>query len=256
MKYLRPSQGFTSLLQLITIPAIWFAVTSNIGLAWWLGSLFFLLWVYMITGNHISLHRYFTHGHFTVAKPIEYFFLWAGVMSGLGSPTSYAVMHLVHHKYSDTDLDPHGPVQGMRSWLVWFQKTVDISQTPVFSRRLIEVTSRYSWVHQYYVPIVLTNAAIFYLIDWRAFLMLWLIPAGLNCWIIAWSVWRQHIGYKPNNSPIARWDILSESLHKNHHDWPMAPNTAIHHGEIDWPYQFSKIYRPTYNYKFQPKKIT
>jgi len=253
--YLRPSRGFTSLLQLTTPLAIWYAVTLNLTMIWWGGAMLIMSFVYILVGNNIGLHRYFTHKHFEVSRPIEWFFLWSGAMSGLGSPLSYAMVHIVHHRYPDSKLDPHGPIRGIKSWLVWFQKPVDVTETPVFSRRLIELDQKYWWLHRYYVLFVLINALIFYVIDFRLFLMGWLIPAGLTCWIVAWSVWRQHIGLKPNNTPIHRWDIFAEGLHKNHHDWPMAPNTAVRDREIDWTYQASRVFKPRYNWKGQPKKM-
>ena len=76
-------------------------------------------------GINIGFHRYITHNHFTVAKPIEWLFVWLGSMIMVGSPISYAVTHTVHHKHSDTNLDPHGPVRGLKSVWMYFQKTVD-----------------------------------------------------------------------------------------------------------------------------------
>lgn len=253
-KYLRPNQTFTSILQLVAPLAIWYAVSLNLNYIWWSISLFLMAFVYIMMGNNIGLHRYFTHKHFELNKPLEWIFLWISAMTGLGSPLSYAMVHIVHHRHPDTELDPHGPIRGIRSWLVWFQKPVNPTETPMFSRRLIELDKKYWWLHRYYTLFVLANAAVLWAIDFRVFLMFWLIPAGLTCWIVAWSVWRQHIGLKANNTPIHRWDIFAEGLHKNHHDWPMAPNTAVRLGEIDWTYQFSRVFRPKYNWQGQPPK--
>jgi len=253
-KYMQPSGAATGLLQLSLPLGLYLGITSGATWHWWAAAVFFYTIVYSLVGNNIGLHRYFTHGHFTVSKPVEYFFLWSGSTIGLGDPLSYAITHIIHHKYPDTDLDPHGPVRGKRSWLIWFQKTVDPAETPVFSRRLTDLYRKYNWVHTYYIPLLILNAGILWLIDYRAFLFLWLIPISLSCWGIGWAVWRQHQDFVANNCPTHKWEPLYEGLHLNHHDHPMAPNTAIRKGEIDWTYQVSKIFRPTYNWKGQPKQ--
>jgi hypothetical protein len=110
---------------------IGYGIYLDVSLVWWIISLFFYLIVYSMIGNNIALHRYFTHNHFTVSKPIEYLFLWTGSMIGLGEPVSYAMTHAVHHRYSDVDgVDPHGPVNGKKSIFIWFQRKVDPNVTP------------------------------------------------------------------------------------------------------------------------------
>jgi hypothetical protein len=42
---------------------------------------------------------------------------------------------------------------------------------------------------------------ILWLIDYKVFLFLWLIPASIACWGVGWAVWRQHWHMEPNNSP-------------------------------------------------------
>lgn len=252
-KYLAHTVEATSVIQLSLPIGIWIGWTMDVSWVWWALSAFFATFVYLLVGNNVAMHRYFTHSHFTVSKPVELFFLWIGTMLGFGGPLSYALTHLVHHKYPDGEHDPHGPARGKRAWLVYFQKTVDITNTPVFSRQIVELNKKYRWIHEYYVPVVLANAAILWLIDFKVFLFLWLIPASAACWIVTISIWRQHLGLHANNSPIANWDILYEGLHKNHHDVPMAPNTALNPGEIDWTYQTAKLFGAKFNSKAQPK---
>jgi stearoyl-CoA desaturase (delta-9 desaturase) len=254
-KYMKPSTAATGLLQLSLPLGLYLGVQSGASWHWWAVCIFLYAIVYSLIGNNIALHRYFTHGHFKVSRPVEWFFLWIGSTIGLGDPLSYAITHIVHHKHPDTEFDPHGPVRGKRAWLIWFQKTVDPAETPVFSRRLTELHRKYGWLHTYYIPILILNATVLWLIDYRAFLFFWLIPASMSCWGIGWAVWRQHIGFKANNSPKHRWEPLYEGLHLNHHLWPMAPNTAVRPNEIDWTYQFSKIFRPQYNMQGQPTDV-
>lgn len=254
VRYMAPSLGMSTIFQLSLFYAIYLGIQLDVGLIWWVSSVLVSYVVYSMIGNNIGLHRYFAHGHFTVIKPVEYFLLWLGSIIGMGSPISYAITHHVHHdkRYTDTNLDPHGPIRGWKSLLVWFQKPVDSKETPVINKRVTELIRKYSWVHRFYVPLFLLNAFLFYFISYKFFIFFWFIPASLSCWAIAFAVLRQHYNLKPKNSRLAKIDITYEGLHYNHHLYPRAPNTALNKGEIDYTYQLSKIFRPRYDFREQP----
>ena len=58
------------------------------------------------------LHRYAAHKMFTMNKFWEkFFFLFTYICQGSSflSPRAYALLHRMHHAYSDTELDPHSP---------------------------------------------------------------------------------------------------------------------------------------------------
>lgn len=253
-KFTKTSTISTSILQLSLPFSIYLGIQTGAGWMWWAAALFMYMFVYSLIGNNVAMHRYFTHGHFQVSKPVEWFFLWCGSMTGLGEPLSYAMTHIIHHKYPDTELDPHGPKRGKRSILVYFQKTVDPAETPVFSRRLVELNNKYGWLHRYYLLFVLANAAIMWAIDFKVFLFLWLLPSSMACWGIAWAVYRQHWHGVANNSRFHKIDFLYEGLHKNHHDWPSAPDTAVHSGEIDWTYRTAQLFAKEFDYRGQPSQ--
>lgn len=256
LKQLRPSRWFASLMQVTVFFAIAYGISLDAEWYWWAGTIFFYLIVYSMIGNNIALHRYFTHGHFTVNKPTEWLFLWTGSMIGLGEPLSYAMTHAVHHKYPDVPgIDPHGPTNGLRSIFIWFQRDIDPAKTPIVSKHMVLLSRKWGWLHRFYVPFVLLNAALLWAIDVKVFLFLWLIPAGIACWGIGWAVWRQHWHYTANNSRFHRWDWVYEGLHLNHHLWPMAPNTAVRPDEIDWTHEISKVFNPKFNWAGQPTNV-
>jgi stearoyl-CoA desaturase (delta-9 desaturase) len=69
----------------------------------WFGSLFF---------QTFFLHRYASHKMFTMNKFWErVFYLLTYVAQGSSYlvPRAYAVLHRMHHSYSDTKEDPHSP---------------------------------------------------------------------------------------------------------------------------------------------------
>lgn len=69
----------------------------------WFVSLFF---------HTFFLHRYASHQMYTTGGKREkmfYFMTWFAQGSSYLVPRAYAVMHRMHHSYSDTEQDPHSP---------------------------------------------------------------------------------------------------------------------------------------------------
>ena len=163
--WIKPNSTITTAVHLSLPLAIYLAVISDSSWLWWATAFFFYAVVYTMIGNNIAFHRYFTHKQFEVSKPVRWFFLWAGSMGGIGDPIAYSTTHLVHHRYSDTDLDPHGPTRGWRSIMYCFYKRVNPKDTPVVGRRVIELMRAYGWVHSYYLPFLLANIIIMSLLE-------------------------------------------------------------------------------------------
>src|SRR5579859_6300015 len=72
-------------------------------IATWYSSLFF---------QTFFQHRYAAHGAFRMNSRWErVFFILTYVTQGSSymSPRAYAIMHRMHHAYTDTEKDPHSP---------------------------------------------------------------------------------------------------------------------------------------------------
>ena len=73
---------------------------------------FILHWYLSLFSQTFLLHRYAAHGSFTMKKGWERgFFLFAYITMGSSylSPRVYAIMHRLHHAFTDTPKDPHSP---------------------------------------------------------------------------------------------------------------------------------------------------
>src|SRR5580692_1882097 len=73
-----------------------------------------LHWQLSVFFQSFFLHRYGAHRQFTMSKGWErvfHFLAWFVGCSSFLNPRAYAVMHRMHHAYSDTPMDPHSPVQ-------------------------------------------------------------------------------------------------------------------------------------------------
>jgi len=75
--------------------------------------LFFILhWFLSLFFHSFFLHRYASHQMYTVSRPWEkvfYLLTWLMQGSSFLVPRAYAVMHRMHHAFSDTEKDPHSP---------------------------------------------------------------------------------------------------------------------------------------------------
>lgn len=75
--------------------------------------IFFLAhWFLSLFCQTFFLHRYASHKMFTMNKFWERFFYGFTIFTQGASflnPRAYAIMHRMHHAYSDTEKDPHSP---------------------------------------------------------------------------------------------------------------------------------------------------
>lgn len=69
-------------------------------------------WYLSLFGQTFFLHRYGAHKMFTMNKFWEkYFYLFTWITQGSSylNARAYAILHRMHHAYSDTEKDPHTP---------------------------------------------------------------------------------------------------------------------------------------------------
>jgi len=75
--------------------------------------IFFLVhWFLSLFCQTFFLHRYSSHKMFSMSKGWERFFYMLTFLtqgSSFLNPRAYAIMHRMHHTYSDTQKDPHSP---------------------------------------------------------------------------------------------------------------------------------------------------
>ena len=90
--------------------------------------IFFVVhWQLSVFCQTFFLHRYGAHRQFTMSKGWERFFYVLTYLtqgSSFLDPRAYAILHRMHHAYSDGPKDPHSPVQGLNIFkMMWRTKT-------------------------------------------------------------------------------------------------------------------------------------
>src|SRR5436190_11483224 len=70
-------------------------------------------WLLSVFFQTFFQHRYGAHKQFTMSKGWERFFhlcTYVAQGSSFLTPRGYAILHRMHHAYSDTEKDPHSPL--------------------------------------------------------------------------------------------------------------------------------------------------
>ncbi len=202
-------------------------------------------WIVGSLGVGLGWHRLLTHRSFKAPKWLEYVLSILATMSMQDSPNKWIATHRMHHKYVDTDLDPHSARSGFwwpqLGWVVWgkaqdhdqatLQKYIpDLLKDPIHV-----LISRF-----YVVPILLSAVLLFAIGGWT--MVVWGVAARVVLgWHTTWFVNSlSHIyGKRPHETgdlSTNNWFVailtFGEGWHNNHHAFP----TSARHGLL-W-YQF------------------
>lgn len=231
------------------------SVLVSIGLAitndmwfWLLGSFIYVKFLNFV-GLQIGLHRYFTHRSFKTGKIGHAVLSSLSLLTGQGSPISWATNHIHHHRFSDMESDIHSPNRGwLHTMFIWpiakydyfdNQKQVQPSPKHLVKDKLV------LFIHKNYFAIWSVVIIVSAIIDWRITLYFLLAPAG-------WSLLHGNIvtnylshvklpgSYRNFETTDASWNNKfiqafqwGEGLHNNHHHNMSACNQAMKPGEFD-----------------------
>jgi stearoyl-CoA desaturase (delta-9 desaturase) len=209
-------------------------------------------------------HRYGAHKQFTMSKRTErifHFITWMVQGASYLNPRAYAILHRMHHAYSDTPKDPHSPVHepNFFKMMLATKKTYDdlrerkITPEPRFDgdypewdlidERLNTMPMSILWGTLYTVIYFALGA------PWWAYLLL---PAHWYLGPIHGAIvnWCGHkLGYRnfassDNSKNTLVFDVLTmgELFQNNHHKFSQSPSFAVRWFEIDPAYQAIRIF--------------
>jgi stearoyl-CoA desaturase (delta-9 desaturase) len=130
------------------------------GFSWtmaFLSFLFGMFWAWVV--GHNIIHYYFSHGKYEDNLK-SYFYTFLSLTSGLGSPISFSASHRQHHKFVDTEKDPHSPAHiGWKRvyFLNWAPQNINPRLISDFARSKFQkwVHKRWYWLHIAIVIILL-----------------------------------------------------------------------------------------------------
>jgi stearoyl-CoA desaturase (Delta-9 desaturase) len=216
-------------------------------------------WYLSLFSQTFFLHRYSTHKMFTMNKFWErffYVFTWITQGSSFLNPRAYAILHRLHHAYSDTEKDPHSPHHTKNVFtMMWHTRNIynelinykhkveerftkDLPEWAFLEKIGESAISRILWGIGYVA---------FYLIGFFYWDMHWgfffLLPihflmGPIHGAIVNWS--GHKYGYQnfdnndeSKNSLFFDFLMLGELFQNNHHKFPMSQSFAKKWFEID-----------------------
>lgn len=175
------------------------------------------LFVYFLNGclgMTMTYHRLLSHRSWNPPKWVEYLFTLFATIGMTGSAIAWVAIHREHHKFQDTEKDPHSPRFKGMIWAHFFSMFATVKPRYVVD---LMRDKFYENQHKYYFEINLLYAAILYLIDPFAVIYAWLVPA-----MILWNggsliVSVVHRGGKAHNDTIFALTTWGEGYHETHH---------------------------------------
>ena len=224
---------------LLAIPVLWTFSWQN------LAALLIGNWIVGSLGVGLGWHRLLTHRGFKAPKWLEYTLSIFATMSMQDPPDKWIATHRMHHKFVDTDKDPHSARSGFWwpqiGWVIWGKaQDHDEATMKKYVPDLLKDRGHVLISRFYLVPIALSILLLFAIGGWS--MVVWGVFARVVVgWHTTWFVNSlSHIyGKRPYDTgdlSTNNWFVailtFGEGWHNNHH---MSPSSARHGTE--W-YQF------------------
>jgi len=207
-----------------------------------------VLYLFNMFGLGASMHRYFTHKAFRTSRTFQFFLaLLAAVF--YGDPIHFAGSHRLHHRFSDTDRDPHSPREG--AWHCWIGNLIEDGYTERERLEMVPDLTRYPelmWVHRHWFLVGSLAALAVYLSG--GYTMAVLAFGGnllLKLHLMSAINFFGHRGeggpdgdLSTNNAFLGIF-CFGEGWHHNHHLYPGAARSGVRWYELDVVYYILKI---------------
>jgi len=223
------------------------ALTGMVTWPWLLGT--WLVYSFMAMTNSAGFHRLFAHRSYKTHPFWEWFLLITGTLSCYGSSFQWTVVHSQHHKFSDTDKDPHR----FGHWTEMFKSNYMIEKISMSAKRYVKHLLKkpgHKWIHNHYWAIPASFAMILGFLSLKVLLFLYMAPLGLVIFSAALFNYISHGESGPNNSAFYSLQASGEWRHKLHHDKPHLWDLREKWYHIDASAYFIALIRKRPSYHF------
>jgi len=157
---------------------------------------------------------------------LHWVFTFISILTGRGSPLGWVYIHRLHHAFSDTDKDPHGP-KTMGFKLFGF-KPIEVQTKPNLFIVKDLMNPKQMLINKYYLLIILAWLVVLSIIDIQMIYFTWILPVFLvQLSQNSFNHFAHIYGYRnfetKDNSTnnFLLWPfILGDAWHNNHHANP------------------------------------
>jgi stearoyl-CoA desaturase (delta-9 desaturase) len=226
--------------------------------------LFFVAhWQASVFLQSFFLHRYCAHRQFSMSGRWERFFhflTWAVQGPSYLTPRAYAVMHRMHHAYSDTPRDPHSPIV-QKNVLAMALRMKAIYEG--IKERRIAVSPRFEGGYPEWPLLDDSTSSRLLTVAWCAGYTLVYVLLAPHAWLFVllpfhWFMGPVHgtivnymghrVGYRnfatrdgSRNTLVVDVLTMGELFQNNHHAFASSPNFAARAFEVDPGYLVIKV---------------
>ncbi|MCB1317087.1 MAG: acyl-CoA desaturase, partial [Leptospiraceae bacterium] len=220
-----------------------------------------------MVGVNAGLHRYFSHRAFRTSRVFQFILGWLGAVT-MTDPISFAGKHRIHHRYSDTERDVHGPRFGF--WQSWFGSLVDHGYTKTeLQARVKDLTGFPELMLLHRVPLLATattGALIWWLGGFSMFavgyvlaLLIFINLAGAtNYFCHKYGSRRYNTDDTSTNNMWVNLITMGEGWHHNHHYYQASANCGFFWYEWDptyWSIRLLAILHIVWDVKTVPLRV-
>jgi stearoyl-CoA desaturase (Delta-9 desaturase) len=227
--------------------------------------IFFLShWFLSLFCQTFFLHRYSSHKMFTMSpfwEKVFYMLTFITQGSSFLNPRAYAIMHRMHHAYSDTEKDPHSPHFIKDVWGL-MMKTKRIYHDFVYYKTEPETAFKGnyptwtlmdkisdSWTIRITFGVLYFLFYVFFATHWWMFLLLPIhfLIGPVQGAIVNWCGHKygysnyDNDDHSKNSFPVEIF-LMGELMQNNHHKSPNSPNFAKRWFEFDPTYPVMKVF--------------
>jgi len=195
-------------------------------------------------------HRYFAHRSFKTGRVTQFVFAFGGLTAAQRGPLWWAAHHRAHHRYTDTDRDPHTPLRGFWwshvGWILSGQYgTTDYEAIEDFARYPeLRFLNRHDWIGPWSLAVVS-----FMIGGWSGLfvgffgstVLLWHATFTVNSFAHVFGRRRYDTNDLSRNSLGVALLTGGEGWHNNHHHYPLSARQGFYWWEIDATYTMLRV---------------
>lgn len=206
---------------------------------------FLLYFILQSFVQQFILHRYFCHSYFKVNRITHNIFCFLSILAAVGPPRSYNFIHRIHHKFTDTKRDAHGPMLGFGTLFSAYNIENELNKKEYVSESAPE-----NFLNKNYYLVYVIFISLLYFISFYAFLLYMFAVGFLLLGTEIFNYFAHHKlfpgNYRNFNSKDSSYNnvflsLMASDWHNNHHGNPDSSNFKYKWWEIDIPHYYLNL---------------